>query len=133
RPAGWTEVLPVAFDDDGFAIKDYPEPVSETGLAISCPTRGLVRMVPPTLWMEQISIGFGVVDAVLDVEVPSGGRRKPASRYQTGRVTEAGGVHVGEALPRSGAIRIVEQQEARKNRLQDQSAPQRLFGVHDVD
>ena len=133
RPAGWTEVLPVAFDDDGFAIKDYPEPVSETGLAISCPTRGLVRMVPPTLWMEQISVGFGVVDTVLDVEVPSGGRRKPASRYKTGRVREAGGVHVGEALPPSGAIRIVELQEARKDRLQRQSAPQRLFGVHETD
>ncbi len=133
RPAGWAEVLPASFDDDGFAIKDYPEPVSETGFAISCPTRGLVRMVPPTLWMEQVSVGFGVVDAVLDVEVPSGGRRKPASRYKTGRVREAGGVHVGEALPHSGAIRIVELQEARKDRLQRQSAPQRLFGVHETD
>lgn len=133
RPAGWTEVLPASFDDDGFAIKDYPEPVSETGFAISCPIRGLVRVVPPTLWMEQISVGFGVVDAVLDVEVPSGGRRKPASRYKTSRVRESGGVHVGEALPPSGAIRIVELQEARKDRLQDQSAPQRLFGIHDVD
>ncbi len=133
RPAGWTEVLPASFDEDGFAIKDYPEPVNETGFAISCPTRGLVRMVPPTLWMEQVSVAFGVVDAVLDVEVPSGGRRKPASRYKTGRVKEAGGVHVGEALPLSGAIRIVELQEARKDRLQRQSAPQRLFGVHDAD
>ena len=84
RPAGWTEVLPASFDNDGFAIKDYPEPVSETGFAISCPIRGLVRMVPPTLWMEQISVGFGVVDAVLDVEVPSGGRRKPAVALQDG-------------------------------------------------
>ncbi|HUC67401.1 MAG TPA: VPA1262 family N-terminal domain-containing protein [Stellaceae bacterium] len=133
RPAGWTEVLPASFDDDGFAIKDYPEPVSETGFAISCPARGLVRMVPPTLWMEQVSVAFGLVDAVLDVEVPSGGRRKPASRYKTGRVKEAGGVHVGEALPLSGAIRVVELQEARKDRLQTQSAPQRLFGVHDAD
>ena len=107
RPAGWTEVLPASFDDDGFAIKDYPEPVSETGFAISCPIRGLVRMVPPTMWMEQISVGFGVVDAVLDIEVPSGGRRKPPSRYKTSRVKEAGGVHVGEALPspvRSGSL-----------------------------
>ena len=133
RPAGWTEVLPASFDLDNFAIKDYPEPVSETGYAISCPVRGILRMVPPTLWMEQINVGFGVVDAVLDVEVPSGGRRKPASRYKTSRVKEAGGVHVGEALPLSGAIRIVELQEARKDRLQRQSAPQRLFGVHETD
>jgi hypothetical protein len=83
--------------------------------------------------MEQISVGFGVVDAVLDVEMPSGGRRKPASRYKTSRVMEAGGVHVGEALPPSGAIRIFELQEARKDRLQQQSAPQRLFGVHQAD
>jgi hypothetical protein len=53
--------------------------------------------------------------------------------YKTSRVREAGGVRVGEALPPSGAIRIVELQEARKDRLEDQSAPQRLFGVHDVD
>jgi hypothetical protein len=133
RPPGWTEVLPTSFDPDGFAIKDYPEPVSETGYAISCPIRGILRMVPPTLWMEQISVGIGVVNTVLDVEVPSGGRRKPASRYQTSRVTEAGGVHVGEALPLSGAIRIVELQEARKDRIQRQSAPQRLFGTHESE
>jgi hypothetical protein len=133
RPAGWTEVLPASFDSDGFAIKDYPEPVSETGFAIACPNRGLVRVVPPTYLINQISVGFGVVDAVLDVEVPAGGRRKPASRYLTDRVREAGEVHAGEALPRSGAIRIVELQEARKDRLQRQSAPQRLFGSHEPD
>jgi hypothetical protein len=37
----------------------------------------------------QISVGFGLVDAVLDVE-PTGGRRKPASRYTTGRVDVKG-------------------------------------------
>jgi hypothetical protein len=42
-------------------------------------------------------------------------------------------VHVGGALPPSGAIRIIELQEARKDRLQRQSAPQRLFGVHEAD
>jgi hypothetical protein len=81
----------------------------------------------------QISVGFGLVDAVLDVEVPTGGRRKPASRYTTGRVVDAGGVYVGEALPPSGAIRIVELQEARKHRIQVESAPQRLFGAHASD
>jgi len=133
RPCGWTEVLPTSFDPDGFAIKDYPEPVSATGYAISCPDRGLLRMVPPTLWIGQISVGIGVVDAVLDVEVPSGGRRKPAARYLTDRVTETGGVQVGEALTLSGAIRIVELQDARKDRVRRQSAPQRLFGSYEND
>ena len=113
RPSGWTEVLPTSFDPDGVAIKDYHEPVSETGYAISCPVRGLLRMVPPTSFFRQISVGIGVVNAVLNVEVPSGGRRKPAARYLTNRVTESRGVHVGEALPLSGAIRIIELQEAR--------------------
>jgi hypothetical protein len=129
RPGGWTDVLPTSFDDDGFAIADYPEPVSEQGYAISCPTRGLLRMVPPTLWMGQIRVDFGIVNTVLDVEVPTGGRRKPASRYRTNRVTDTGKVHVGEALPRSGAIRVVELQEARKRRRRIESAPQRLFGA----
>ena len=133
RPAGWTEVLLTSFDGDGFAITDYPEPVSESGYGLSCPTRGLLRMVPPTLWMGQISVGFGLVNAVLEVEVPTGGRRKPVSRYTTSRVIDAGGVHVGEALPPSGAIRIVELQEARKHRIRVESAPQRLFGAHESD
>jgi hypothetical protein len=133
RPGGWTEVLPTSFDDDGFAITDYPEPVSETGYAISCPIRGLLRMVPPTLWMGQINIGFSVTDAIVDVEVPKGGRRKPASRYKTYRVNDTGGVQVGEALPPSGAIRIVELQEAHKRRVHMESAPQRLFGAHESD
>lgn len=133
RPSGWTEVLPTSFDPDGFAIKDYPEPVSETGYAISCPVRGLLRMVPPTSFLSQISVGMGVVDTVLDVEVPSGGRRKPAARYQTNRVADTGRVHVGEALPLSGAIRIVELQEARKDRIKRQIAPQKLFGSYEND
>ena len=133
RPSGWMEVLPTSFDPDGFAIKDYPEPVSETGYAISCPVRGLLRMAPPTSFLSQISVGIGVVDAVLDVEVPSGGRRKPAVRYQANRVTDTGRVHVGEALPLSGAIRIVELQEARKDRVKRQTAPQRLFGSYEND
>jgi hypothetical protein len=99
RPAGWTEVLPTSFDDDGFAIMDYQEPVSESGFVITCPTRGLLRMVPPTLWMGQISVNIGRVNTVLNVEVPTGGRRKPGSRYTTNRVIDAGAVRVGEALP----------------------------------
>ncbi|OCX71344.1 VPA1262 family N-terminal domain-containing protein [Acidithiobacillus thiooxidans] len=133
RPSGWAEIMPTSLDSDGFAIKNYPEPVSETGYAISCPIRGLLRMVPPTMWIGQISVGLGVVNTVFDVEVPSGGRRKPAARYLTTRLNEAGGVQVGEALPHSGAIRIVELQEARKDRIKRQSAPQRLFGSYDYD
>ena len=133
RPSGWTEILPTPFDPDGFAIKDYPEPVSETGYAISCPVRGLLRMVPPTSLIRQISVGLGIVNTVLNVEVPAGGRRKPAASYQTSRVTESGGVHVGEALPISGTIQIIKLQEARKVRVQRQSAPQRLFGGYESD
>ncbi len=133
RPAGWTEILPASFDNDGFAIREYPEPVSQIGFAISCPVRGLLRMVPPTNRIGQFDVKLGLANAALDVEVPAGGRRKPASRYTTIRVTEAGGVHVGEALPSSGAIRIVELQEVRKDRIQRQSAPQRLFGTHEAD
>lgn len=133
RPSGWTEVLPTLLDPDGFAIKDYPEPVSETGYAISCPIRGLLRMVPPTMMIGQISVGLGVVNEIFDVEVPSGGRRKPAARYVTNRVTEAGGVNVGEALPHSGAIRIVELQESRKDRIRRLSAPQKLFGTQAIN
>jgi hypothetical protein len=129
RPSGWAEVLPASFDADGFVTKDSREPSSEVGYAISCPVRGLLRMAEPASRMEQINIGMGVVGTILDVEVPAGGRRKPAARYQTSRVTDTGGVQVGEALPFSGAIRLVQLQEARKDRIRRESAPQCLFGV----
>jgi hypothetical protein len=130
RPSGWAEVLPASFDADGFVTKDSREPSSEVGYAISCPVRGLLRMAEPASWMEQINIGMGVVGTILDVEVPAGGRRKPAARYQTSRVTDTGNVQVGEALPFSGAIRLVQLREARKDRIRRESAPQRLFGVY---
>jgi hypothetical protein len=133
RPSGWTEVQPGSFDADGLIIATLPEPVGKGGYAVTCPTRGLFRMTPPQHWIEQINVGIGVVSAMLDVEVPAGGRRKPATRYQTHRVNETSGVQVGEALPFSGAIRLVQLQEARKDRIQRETAPQRLFGVHDTD
>ena len=133
RPSGWTEIQPSSFDPDGLIITTLPEPVSKGGHAVTCPTRGLLRMTPPQHWIEQINVGIGVVSAMLDVEVPAGGRRKPATRYQTHRVKETSGVQVGEALPSWGAIRLVQLQEARKDRVRRESAPQRLFGVHEAD
>lgn len=131
RPSGWTEVKPGAFDADGFIITTFPEPVSKGGHAVTCPTRGLLRMASPEHWIEQLNMEIGVVSAMFDVEVPSGGRRKPATRYQTHRLNEASGVQVGEPLPLSGAIRLVQLQEQRKNRIRRETAPQKLFGVHD--
>jgi hypothetical protein len=121
------------FDADGLIITTVPEPVGKGGYAVTCPTRGLLRMTPPQNWIEQVNMGIGVVSSMLDVEVPAGGRRKPATRYQTYRVNETNGVQVGETLPFSGAIRLVQLQEARKDRIRRESARQRLFGVHDAD
>ena len=129
RSSGWAEVQPVSFDVDGFVTMDSREPSGEVGYAISCPIRGLLRMAEPASWIEQINIGMGLAGPILNVEVPAGGRRKPAARYQTYRVTDTGDVQVGEALSFSGAIRLVQLQEARKDRVRRESAPQRLFGV----
>lgn len=133
RPSGWTEVQPCLFDADGLIITTVPEPVGKSGYAVTCPTRGLLRMTPPQNWIEQVNVGIGVVSAMLEVEVPAGGRRKPAARYLTHRVNETSGVQVGETLPFSGAIRLVQLQETRKDRIRRESAPQRLFSVHDLD
>lgn len=133
RASGWTEVQPCSFDADGLVITTVPEPVGKGGNAVTCPIRGLLRMTPPQHWIEQFKVELGVVSALLDVEVPTGGRRKPATRYQTQRVNDTSGVQVGEALPFSGAIRLEQLQEARKDRIQREAAPQRLFGVHDAD
>ena len=133
RSLGWIQVQPCSFDADGLIITTVQEPVGKGGHAITCPIRGLLRMMPPQYWIEQVKVEIGVVSAMLDVEVPSGGRRKPATRYKTHRINETSGVQVGQALPVSGAIRLVQLQEARKERVQRESAPQRLFGVHDTE
>ena len=102
RPAGWIEVMPTAFDKDGFSSPIIQLQSAEFGYGISCPTRGLLRMVPPTSWMGEINVGFGLVNAVLDVEVPTGGRRKPAFRYHDQPC------HRHRRLPcRRGALRSV--------------------------
>jgi hypothetical protein len=133
RPPGWIEVLPTAFDEDGLSISEYPEPVSESGYGITCPTRGLLRLVSPQHWMEHVSVNFAWVNTVLNVEVPAGGRGKPTTQYVATRAIDGGAVEVGKALPPSGAIRIVQLQEARKRRIEMNSAPQRLFGAHSMD
>jgi hypothetical protein len=133
RSTGWTEVMPVSLDCDGFVSVDYPEPVSEMGYAIVCPKRGLLRMVPPEFWIGEVGFKIGLVNAVLNVEVPAGGRRKPASSYTTNRIMEGETSHVGKRLPPSGAIRIAELQEVRRKRIQIETAPQRLFGSYDGD
>ncbi len=105
--------------------------MSEHGYAITCPVRGLLRMVPPSHFIGQIVVNLDIVNAQLKVEVPPGGRRKPTSHYTTNRTVGAGMVQVGEALPPSGAIRIVELREQRKRRIQAEAAPQKLFGATD--
>ncbi|MGB8839616.1 MAG: VPA1262 family N-terminal domain-containing protein [Aliidongia sp.] len=129
RPSGWIEMLPRKFDEDGIIVSNDPEPLSEMGYAVVCPQRGLLRMSSPKHWMSQINVGIGVVDAVVDVEVPASGHRKPGSRYKSAKVRDVSALQVGEALPRSAAIRVVELQSARLDRIRAETAPQKLFGI----
>lgn len=133
RPSGWTDVKSCDFDTDGFAIMTPPEPVDKVGYAVTCPTRGLLRMKAPERWIRAVNMQINLVETILDVEVPSGGRRKDASRYQTKRLANTGGVIVGETLPVSGAVPLAQLRRKRKDRKQREQAPQRLFGVHDTD
>lgn len=128
RQSGLAEVLPAHFDSDGVFIKDYLEPTGKMGYAISCPDRGLLRMQPPAQCIQQVSINLGIINQTLNVEVPSGGRRKPEAHYTQHRATDVGQVSVGKSLPLSGAIRIAQLQELHKARKAQESAPQKLFG-----
>ena len=129
RPGGWSQVEARKIGRDGYSIVDHDAPLSEAGYAVSCPTRGLLRMYEPAHWIGNVSLGLGVVDSVLDVEVASGGRRKPAIRYLAHQVRDAGAMSVGEALGTSGATRLARLQSERAERSRIQGAPQRLFGI----
>lgn len=70
RTSGWTEVLPIKLDSDGLFIKDYPEPAGKMGYAISCPDRGLIRMISPEYHIQQVSINLGIIIKRLMLRFP---------------------------------------------------------------
>ena len=129
RSGGWSQVQAQKIDEDGYYIEDHLAPLSEGGYAVTCPTRGLLRMQAPGHWIGQFNLSIGIVDTVLNVGVAAGGRRKPEGTYRTHQVRDTNSVSVGKVLAPSGATRIVQLEEARKKRIEIESAPQRLFGI----
>ncbi len=128
RPSGWKNVSPSSFDSDGILILDMPGPAWKVGYAISCPTRGLLRMLPPSPFFREINTAIDITNTTWDVSVPSGGRRKPESSYRTNRITHSSVVQVGGRFPISGATRLLQLQGAKEERLRIASAPQKLLG-----
>jgi hypothetical protein len=129
RPGGWAHAASHSVDAEGFVIIQGQMPVGETGYAITCPKRGLLRVSPPHQGIGQLEVSLGFATSVLNVGVISGGKRKPKKSYQTHRVTDTGAMKVGDALGPSGAIRMIQLQELRQKRVQAQSAQQKVFGI----
>jgi hypothetical protein len=129
RIDGWSTALTVPFDASGHATIVNPQPCNQVGYAVVCSKRGLLRLVEPLSRIEQIGVGMNISSSTLRVEVPSGGRRKPAKRIDVQRFHKGADILVGKPLNDAVRKRLVALREHRKAREQRAEAPQRIFGI----
>ena len=102
RTDGWTAVSTVALDRGGYATIPHPQPYGQVASAVS-PERGLLHLVEPSSWIEQIVVGMNVSNSAALVEVPAGGRRKPRTAVLVQRYFKGADISVGKAL--NGTVR----------------------------
>lgn len=129
RPSGWTHAGPMPLDSLGFLVEDHKQAVAESGYTITCPKRGLLRLVPPRSWLRVASLGIQAVEQLLTVQVAAGGRRKPSDVYQVERVTDLGPTATGQSHTSAASLRIGQLRATRAAHLLEESMPQRLFGI----
>nr|WP_242477864.1 VPA1262 family N-terminal domain-containing protein [Rubrivivax gelatinosus] len=129
RPSGWRHAGAMPLDSLGFLVEDHKQAVAESGYTITCPKRGLLRLVPPRSWLRVASLGIQAVEQLLTVQVAAGGRRKPNGVYKLERVTDLGPTSTGRPHTSAASLRIGQLRAARAARLLEESRPQRLFGI----
>jgi hypothetical protein len=130
RVNGWQSVRTISLGS-GTSVKfENPQWYGEVGRALVCPKRGLLRFVEPHSWIEQVGLGIHASHTTLMVEVPTGGRRKPAKKIPVMRFLPPSQILVGSALNDVVRIRRIASKERRKKRQQRAEAPQKFFGRH---
>jgi hypothetical protein len=128
RVDGWSSVRTVPLRSGTSVKLENPQWCYEIGYALVCPKRGLLRFFEPGLWIEQVGVGIHASNTTLMVEVPAGGRRKPAKTVPVMRFHKGIQVSVGSALDDAVRKRLIAARERRKTREKRSKAPQRLFG-----
>ena len=129
RTDGWTAVSTVALDRGGYATIPHPQPYGQVAYAVVCPERGLLHLVEPSSWIEQIVVGMNVSNSAALVEVPAGGRRKPRTAVLVQRYFKGADISVGKALNDAVRARLIDLRDRRKDRERRAEAPQRVFGI----
>ena len=133
RVDGWSSVHTIALDSDGYATISYPQSCAKVAYALICKRRGLLCLVEPLSWIEQINMGMNVSNSATHVEVPSGGRRKPSKTYRIMNFMDAGKIVVGEPVISPARHRLVVLHVRRKSREERAAAPQKIFGIFDKE
>ena len=129
RGEGWSNLATASLVANGLAKLTFPQPTGAIGHALMCSDRGLLQLMEPAPWLDQIHMNLSLGYAVMDVEVPAGGRRKPANRYQiTQRSADQTSI-VGEAVDHRGAGRARTLLSRRRSRQRVLAAEQKVFGI----
>ncbi|MHB8257114.1 MAG: VPA1262 family N-terminal domain-containing protein [Acidiferrobacterales bacterium] len=129
RVDGWSSLRTVQLDRNGYITVVNPQVSNEIAFALICPERGLLRWTGPASRIEQIGVNIKVSNRRIRVEVPGGGRRKPAKTIEIQNYEKGGNVVVGEPVKEHVRLRLVALRQRRKEREQREAAPQRLFGI----
>jgi hypothetical protein len=128
RVDGWQSVRTTPVSSRLSVKLENPQWYGEVGHALVCPKRGLLRFIEPHSWIEQVRIGMHASRTTLMVEVPTGGRRKPAKNISVMRFLPPSQILVGSALNDVVRNRLTAAKERRRKRQERAEAPQKLFG-----
>ncbi len=129
RVGAWTNIASMAVPSDGFASYRSMQPTDHVAWAIVCRKRGLLRVSPPAPWFNQAIIDMEMAQGRACVEVPSGGRRKPAQNYEVPQHTTVETLNVGEPADDEARARLRQLIALREERERLETVPQRLFGI----
>lgn len=128
RGGAWTDLTTLAIPKSGYAEHQSPQLTGEIGWALVCKDRGLLKLSEPHPWMEQINVSMAMQSAVARVEVPAGGRRKPAQEYEVSTRSVTSVLQVGDPIDDRARSRLVWLHARRHARERREQAPQHLFG-----
>ena len=129
RINGWRNVRTIGFASGAYTKIVNPRPCGEIAYALVCPRRGLLRFAEPRSWIAEIGIGVNVSNSTMQIEVPKGGRRKPAKSVFVQRYFKGSDIRVGKPLNDAVRLRLIDLRERRKARERRTDAPQRMFGI----
>ena len=92
----------VEFDDSAVQLLEFASPIDKEGRKVTHPRYGLLAWNEPTPLVRSIQIDLAVAGRKKAVNVPSGGRRKPAYKYNVTEFEDGGRTTVGEGLDYEG-------------------------------